>query len=273
MGKEKIPGKRNDNCLYFDISTQERDAALRFLLSSILKVRKEEGFPSNHYVYDEDVNVYLAHLLFAVSLPEYHDMASPYLSDESSEILDWVRATDDKTIRYFIFKVNADHLLIHTSIFGDVMMKSKGRFFQRSDRYYQELARLYYDQAGASHKRIYRKTTGVGDVLEKISRYYPFYQDMLKHVRRDYFSFVGGFRDQGFQQFLSEMKDYERKITAQSQTDHFLDLYGAWMKSPRSSNLREAVIKAARELAEIDPEFHFELSDSMDGREGGNDSL
>lgn len=269
MGKDKNQGNGKDNCLYFDISSQERDSALRFLLSSILKVRKEEGFPSNHFVFDEDVNVYLAHLLFAVSLPEYHDMASPYLSEESSEILDWVRATDDKTIRYFIFKVNADHLLIHTAIFGDLAMKSKGRFFQRSARYYQELARLYYDQAAAYHKRIYRKTTGVGDVLEKISRYFPFYQGMLKHLRRDYFSFVGSFRDQGFQQFLSEMKDFERKMKAQTQTDRFLDLYGAWMRSPRSSKIREELIKAARELAAVDPQFHFKLAETEDGREGG----
>ncbi len=269
MGKGKNP-KNNDNCLYFDISSQERDAALNFLLSVLLRVRKEEGFPSNHFVFDEDVNVYLAHLLFAISLPEYHDMAAPYISNESSEILDWVRATDDKTIRYFIFKVNADRLLIHTAIFDDIHARGKGRFFQRSPRYYQELARLYYDQAAAYHKRIYRKTTGVGEVLEKISKYYPFYQAMLKRVRRDYFSFVGSFRDQGFQHFLNEMRDYERKAKAQSQTDYFLDLYGAWMRSP-TGRLREALIKAARELEQIDPEFHFELTESR-LRRGGEEA-
>lgn len=253
--------KQNDNCLYFDISSQERDAALNFLLTTLLRVRKDEGFPSNHFVFDEDVNVYLAHLLFAISLPEYHDMAAPYISDESSEILDWVRATDDKTIRYFIFKVNADRLLVHTAIFDDIQAKHRGRFFQRSARYYQELARLYYDQAAAYHKRIYRKTTGVGEVLEKIAKYYPFYQAILKRIRRDYFSFVGSFRDQGFQHFLTEMRDYERKTKAQSQTDIFLDLYGQWMRSP-NLKLREELLKAARELEAIDPAFHFEFQEN-----------
>jgi len=260
MGKGKNP-KNTDNCLYFDISTQERDTALNFMLSSLLKVRKEEGFPSNHFVFDEDVNVYLSHLLFAVSLPEYHDMVAPYISNESSEILDWVRATEDKTIRYFIFKVNADRLLIHTAIFDDVHARGKGKFFQRSPRYYQELARLYYDQAAVYHKRIYRKSTGVGEVLEKISKYYTFYQAMLCRVRRDYFSFVGSFRDQSFQHFLTELRDYERKTMAQSQADHFLDLYGAWMKSP-TGRLREEIVRAARELEQIDPNFHFDFSDS-----------
>src|SRR3990167_4322642 len=95
--------KLRENCLYFDISKQERDSAIRYLLGSILKSREESHFPSNYYTFDEDVNVYLAHLLFAVSLPEYHEMAAPYLSLDTSDVLNWVRATEDRTLRYFIF--------------------------------------------------------------------------------------------------------------------------------------------------------------------------
>ena len=256
MGKGKNP-KNNDNCLYFDISSQERDAALNFLLSVLLRVRKEEGFPSNHFVFDEDVNVYLAHLLFAISLPEYHDMAAPYISNESSEILDWVRATDDKTIRYFIFKVNADRLLIHTAIFDDIHARGKGRFFQRSPRYYQELARLYYDQAAAYHKRIYRKQTGVGDVLQKIAGYYESYEGLLKRVRKEYFGFVNGFRDQAFRHFVSHLNTYERDVRRKQSMDQFLDFYGRWLadKNPR---WLPPLFEVVKELRLLDPQFEFD---------------
>jgi len=257
MADEKNPKKGQESCLYFDISTQERDSAIRYLLTAILKVREEKGFPSNQHVYDEDVNIYLAHLLFAVALPEYHEMSAPYLSQESSEILDWVRATEDKTIRYFIFKVNADHLLIHSAIFDDLAPKHGRKFFHRSPRYFQELSKLYYDQAAGYHKRIYRKSTGVGEVLEKISKYLPFYQALLKHVRRDYFHFASGFRDKAFQQFLDELKNYEQRFTRQSRTDLFLDLYGAWIKKP-DTRLRQQLLDAARELEALDPTFHFD---------------
>ncbi len=259
MGKEKNEKNgqnNNESCMYFDITSQERDSAIRFLLSAILKVRSEQGFPSNHYVFDEDVNIYLSHLLFAVSLPQYHEMSSPYLSKESSEILDWVRATDDKTIRYFTFKENADHLLIHSTIFDDLTPSHGRQFFHRTPRYYQELARLYYDQAAAYHKRMYRKSTGVGDVLEKISKYLPFYQALLRHVRRDYLHFSNSFRDKEFQQFVNELKRYENTISQQSRADRFLDLYGAWMKTP-NTRLRQELIDAARELEALDPTFHF----------------
>ena len=138
-----------DNCLFFDISRQERDSAIRYLLGAILNCRRESKFPSNYYVFDEDVNVYLAHLLFAVSLPDYHDMAEPYLSMETSNIIQWVKGTEDRTIRYFIFKVNADHILLHTAVFDDLAGDNKQKFFKRSSQHYRELAQLYYDQAAS----------------------------------------------------------------------------------------------------------------------------
>ena len=45
-----------DNCLFFDISKQERESAIRYLLGAILNCRRESNFPSNYYVFDEDVN-------------------------------------------------------------------------------------------------------------------------------------------------------------------------------------------------------------------------
>ena len=79
--------------LYFDVDKQERDSAIRFLLNSILRSRMDMKLDRVIEEVDEDVNVYLAHLLFAIALPEYHELAEPYLSTESSEVLRWVKAT------------------------------------------------------------------------------------------------------------------------------------------------------------------------------------
>ncbi len=248
-----------DSCLYFDITKQERDSAIRYLLGAIIKCRSQEGMPSNMYTFDEDVNVYLAHLLFAVSLPEYHEMASPYLSRESSDILKWVNGTEDHTIRYFIFKVNADHLLIHSAIFDDLVSRSRQKFFKVSRNHYRELAKLYYDQAAAYHKRIYRKKTGVGDVLEKLSHYYEVYQDLLKHVRREYFSFVNGFKDQVFGYFTGEVREYENTLLRKNLMDEFLDLYSSWLET-KAPDLEVKIIDLANQIEKIDPDFHFDFA-------------
>ena len=271
MAKKGEPEKKmSDNCLYFDMTKQERDSAIRYLLGAIIKCRTEEQIPSNYYTFDEDVNVYLAHLLFAVSLPEYHEMAGPYLSKESSDILNWVNATEDHTIRYFIFKVNADHLLIHTAIFNDLVGGSRQKFFRSSRNHYHELAKLYYDQAAAYHKRIYRKKTGIGDVLGKLSHYYPVYQGLLSHVRREYFNFVNNFKDQVFHYFVQEMNDYENQLNRKTKMDRFLDLYAQWLET-KNPGLEEEIIQVVSELEALDPQFHFDVNQYLHRRGGYND--
>lgn len=260
---------QNENCLYFDISKQERDSAIRYLLETIIKSRNETDFPSNYYTYDEDVNVYLAHLLFAVSLPEYHDMAEPYLSMDTSDILRWVRATEDRTIRYFIFKVNADHLLMHTAIFDSLGNKNLKKIFRRSDRHYQEVAKLYYEQAAAYHKRIYRRKTGVGEVLVKLGTYFECYQNVLVHVRRQYFHFVNSFRDQAFDQFVGEVKRYENDIQIKYKMDRFLELYGKWLQNKNPLYMRE-LQEVARDLRDLDPDFKFDPERENHGFGGGD---
>ena len=249
----------NDSKLYFDITKQERDSAIRYLLGSIIKCRKEHNFPSNYYTFDEDVNVYLAHLLFAVSLPEYHEMAEPYLSLDTSDILRWVRATEDRTIRYFIFKVNADHILVHTAIFDDIAGKQDKKLLRRSQKHFQELAQLYYDQAAQYHQRIYRKQTGVGEVLQKMARYFEAYQNLLKHVRRDYFCFMNSFRDQVFNHFMKEMKGYERETEKKRKLDEFLEVYGRWLNT-REAELEAEIQRRVAELKHLDSEFTFDLT-------------
>ena len=51
--------------MYFDLKKQERDAAVGYLLGNILHARQACNIPSNEKKFDEDVNIYMAHLLFA----------------------------------------------------------------------------------------------------------------------------------------------------------------------------------------------------------------
>lgn len=241
-------------CFYFDIDKQERDTVLRYLLGAILRSRLDLETQRVHDESDEDVNVYLAHLLFAIALPEYHELAEPYLSTESSDVLRWVQATDDRTIRYFIFKVNADHLLVHLSIFEDLETKPRHGIFQRSQKHFAELGRLYYEQAASYHNRIYRKRTGVGDVLEKLSRNFDLYWNLLRTVRRDYFNFVTRFRDQVFDRFMEEFSRYETESTRSERIDRFLDLYGEWIRT-KNPELEKSIRQELERLRQFDPAF------------------
>ncbi len=253
----------NESKLYFDISAKERDSAIRYLLGAIINSRKTVKFPSNSQGFDEDVNVYLAHLLFAVSLPEYHDMADPYLSMDTSDVINWVKSTEDRTIRYFIFKVNADHIMVHTAIFED-LENQKQKFFRKSHKHYRELAQLYYDQAALYHSRIYRKKTGVGEVLEKLSRNFESYQNLLKTVRRDYFSFVTGFRDQAFSHFMTDLTRYQSEVDRQEKMDQLLDLYLEWLKT-KNLETKNRIQNLVERIRLMDRDFQFDVDRERGG--------
>lgn len=240
--------------LYFDIDKNERDTAIRYLLSAILRSRVDSGIDKVIKEFDEDVNIYLAHLLFAVALPEYHELAEPYLSHESNDVLRWVKATEDRTIRYFIFKVNADHLLVHLAVFEDLAKDKWRGALERSEQHFAELGKAYYDQASNYHSRIYRKKTGVGEVLEKLSRNFDIYSDILRLVRRDYLHFVTRFRDQAFDRFVQDLNRFEVESHKHGKMDEFLDLYSAWVKT-KDASLEARIHKVLHELRMIDPGF------------------
>src|SRR3990167_3204181 len=144
----------NKRYLYFDIPKKERESAISYLLTSILKSRELVGMPSNQVEFDEDVNIYLAHLLFAASLPDYQKAIERYLSTNISELTELVERNDDRIVRYFIYKVNADHLLVHLGIFQD--LEAGKHLYGKSNEQYASMGQNYYRQAADYNQRIYR---------------------------------------------------------------------------------------------------------------------
>jgi len=249
--------------LYFSLSSEDRESAIYFLLESILKAKDQTHGLTRTLSFDEDVNIYLAHLLFAVSLPEYHDMADPFLSANTSEVFEWVRETDDPMLRYFIFKVNADHLLVQSTIFNPGPQLAK-RFSVKKDgkeeTNEERLAAIfYYSQAAKCHAGVYDKKTGVGEVLGKIAGQFDVYRHILTGVKEDYFKFIECFREQAFQHFLVKLNDYEKDHLRDIKMEQFLEAYQGWL-STKSPELKNKILHLTQELSRLDPKFCFDVT-------------
>ena len=260
MDSKSVNQKHIDNgFLYFQLNNEERESAVYFLLEAILKARDNDPELGKSNFFDEDVNMYLAHLLFAMSLPEYHDMADPFLSDDPNEVLGWARETEDPTLRYFIYKANADTMLIRSTIFTEKLPEPKRIIFKRRENGPNRLAVIYYDQAARCHRGIFQKKTGVGEVLEKISEQYELYQKLLFRIKDDYFKFVDCFRDQAFRHFFLKLNHYEKQCKKEIVLDQFLEFYQKWMIT-KNPALKKKVLEFVHELSDIDPQFHFDTS-------------
>ncbi len=244
---------------YFDIPKQERDSAIGFLLNALIKSRSACRLPSNQSAFDEDVNIYLAHLLFAASLPDYQGAVQRYLSTNVSEMAELIEKNDDRIIRYFIYKVNADHLMVHLGVFQN--LENEHHAFGKSDQQFSSMAQNYYHQAASYNRRIYRRETAIGSVLEKLAEGFERYKTILRFARKEFFHFANQFHDEPFQKFCEEVTRFERDQKLNDAIDRFLDSYAEWIRT-KGVEERLRLVERAKELEAIDPGFSFPLEEA-----------
>ena len=249
--------KTNISHLYTNISAGDRDSAVRFLLDAIMKEKRKNRFLPEHNGFDDDVNIYLAHLLFVMALPEYRDVSSPYLVDDIEEVLELTRAAEeDPTLQYFVFKVNADNLLVRSAIFNDLKSGESGGPVSKKEE--RELAILYYEQASEHHQKMHQKKSGIGLVLEKIAVDFGYYRKLLRGIRKEYFMLLNHFREQCFEELYTQMNVFENKYLYNKKMDQFLAMYHKWLSDPEDETKRE-ILKLTDDLRRLNPEFQFTL--------------
>lgn len=244
---------------YFDLEKHEREAIVSYLLRVLLHAREVYHFPTNEKVYDEDVNVYLAHLLFASALADYQELVHRYLSLNSSDLMCAVDKNEDKVVRYFIYKVNADYLLVHLSVFHD-LVPPPAPSFKKPECQWVEIGQSYYDHASHYNHQIYRKQTAVGDVLEKLSHHFEDYKKILEVVSNEFFHFIKKMES-------LELRDESRNdqlaglihaLDLEQKRNEFLDLYGEYLKT-KSTQLVAPLGRLSDEIKALDPTFGFRL--------------
>jgi len=249
-------GASEKGYLYFDIPKQQRDSAIAYLLDVLLKSRATCNMESNKDdLFDEDVNIYLAHLLFAASLPDYQEAVSRYVSKNVSEMNDLVDKNNDRIVRYFIYKVNADHLMVHMGVFQG--LENARNPYAKSPEQFSSLARDYYQNAAQHNRRIYRRRTAIGSVLEKLSHHFDRYLMILQIARKDFFHFSNRFNDKEFSKFCRDFGHYEQEEKVNDVRDRFLDAYAKWLET-KDADLRLRLIDKAKKLKEVDPDFEFD---------------
>ena len=246
--------------LYFDLEKHDRDTVVGYLLNTLLRARAACKIVSNgNGFFDEDVNIYLAHLLLASALPDYQELTQRYLALNSSELIEAVDQSQDKVLRYFIYKVNADYLLVHLGIFHD-LATSIVHPFRKPERSYIEMAQSYYNQASQCNQLIYRKHTAVGDVLEKLAHRFEDYKRILEVIREDFFRLLETVNSEepkvgnDSEKLVRAVRVFERE----RKLNAFLDMYGVWLAT-KSIELLPKLKRLAEEIKLLDPEFEFPI--------------
>ena len=246
---------------YVDLKETSRDLqpTYHFMINCLLYSRMETGLVSNQEFYDEDVNVYLAHLLHSFINPEYVEQSKRFLSKYDTDVFRRLSTSSDARLKYMIYKTNADFLLISIGIFDNPGGTGAARAkLQPSEEAYIGRGKTYYHFAFSYAQQVHRKNQGVSEVLEKLSVGFEKYIRILSHMRGEYMDLLTRF-SQG------EVYHLERSVDEASQQellrlkqDELLELYTAWQSTPNTET-EQHLERVVGEIRQLNPDFRFQL--------------
>ncbi len=246
---------------YVDLkeTSRELQPTYYFMINCLLYSRMETGLVSNQDFYDEDVNVYLAHLLHSFINPEYVDQSKRFLSKYDTDVFRRLASSSDARLKYLIYKTNADFLLVSIGIFDNPMAAGGGRSkIAPSEEAYIGRGKTYYHFAYSYSQQMHRKNQGVSEVLEKLSVGFEKYLRILSHMRGEYLDLMKRLSKGEVYHLERSVNEASTQELLRVKQDELLELYSAWKKAP-SPETEESLERVVGEIRQINPSFKIEL--------------
>src|SRR2546425_5400367 len=245
---------------YVDLKESGRNVqpTYYFMINCLLYSRMETGLVSNQDFYDEDVNVYLAHLLHSFVNPEYVEQSRRFLSKYDTDVFRRLSQSTDARLKYLIYKTNADFLLVSIGIFDNPAAATSSRRVQPAEEAYIGRGKTYYHFAYSYSQQMHRRNEGVSEVLEKLSVGFEKYIRILSHMRGEYLDLVKRLSNGEVYHLERSIDEHSQQELLRVKQDELLELFSAWKKAP-TDETKESLERVVSEIRQINPSFRFEL--------------
>lgn len=246
---------------YVDLKDSSRDLqpTYYFMINCLLYSRMETGLVSNQECYDEDVNVYLAHLLHSFINPEYVEQSKRFLSRYDSDVFRRLSNSTDARLKYQIYKTNADFLLVSIGVFDNPAIAGAMRTRQQpSEEAYIGRGKTYYHFAYTYSQQMHRKNAGVSEVLEKLSTGFEKYLRILSHMRGEYLDLMKRLSNGEVYHLERSIDEHQQQELLRVKQDELLELYSVWRET-KSAECEENLERVVGEIRQLNPGFKFEL--------------
>lgn len=244
---------------YIDLKENTRDLqpTYYFMINCLLYSRMETGLVSNQDFYDEDVNVYLAHLLHSFVNPEYVEQSRKFLSKYDTDVFRRLANSTDARLKYLIYKTNADFLLVSIGIFDNPAAGIASRK-QPTEEAYIGRGKTYYHFAYSYSQQMHRRNQGVSEVLEKLSVGFEKYIRILSHMRGEYLDLVKRLSNGEVYHLERSVNEHSQQELLRVKQDELLELYSAWKTEPTPERVK-SLERIVEEIQQLNPEFKFQL--------------
>lgn len=259
---------------YMELPRGDRDLrpTYLFMMKCLLYSRMETGLVSNQDGYDEDVNVYIAHLLNSFIHPDFIDGARPYLSKYDTEVFHRLSRSKDARLKYMLYKTNADFLLVSLGIFDNpegtladgvpsAAATPERLRWKPSEEACVGRGRTYYRFAYSYSQQLHGRNRAITDVLEKLSQGFDKYLRILAHMRGEYLDLLKKLSRGEVYHLERVVNESQRQEALRAKQDQILDLYLEW-KRTQDSTVRAQMEALLAEIRELDPGFRFEIPGS-----------
>ena len=245
---------------YVDLkdTSRELQPTYYFMVNCLLYSRMETGLVSNQDFYDEDVNVYLAHLLHSFINPDYVEQSRRFLSKYDTDVFRRLAQSTDARLKYQIYKTNADFLLVSIGIFDNPGLPAGQKKLQPSEETYIGRGKTYYHFAYTYAQQMHRKNAGVSEVLEKLSVGFDKYLRILSHMRGEYLDLMKRMSQGEVYHLERSVDEAHQQEVLRNKQDELLELYSAWKTRPTDETVA-SLERVVGEIRQINPEFKFTL--------------
>ncbi len=240
-------------------SRRELLPSYHFTIHCLLYSRIESGLSSSPEGYDEDVDVYLAHLLHAFINPDYAEQSKRFLSRYDVDVFRRLGASSDARVKYRIHKTDSDFLLVSVGTFDNPRLGGAlPARMQPTEEAYVGRGKTYYHFSYTHTRPMHRKNEGVGDVLEKLSVAFDRYLKILSHMRGEPLDLAKRLARGEVYQLERTANEAAMQQLLRTKQDELLEVFSAWKARPDPA-LAESLERIVNEIRQINPDFHFEL--------------
>jgi hypothetical protein len=259
----------NSQSLFTDITEESRNVrpSHYFMMRSLLHSRVTTGEVPEVESGEEDIEVYLAHLLRSFNDPEHLEGARLHLHRYDQEALGRLSRSTDARLKYTIHKTATDFLLVSVGIFdnpGQSLMQKlhAGPAARRAQEPSEEtgISRgpTHYRFAYQYSQLVPRRQPALSEVMDKLSRGFDRYTRILAHLRSEYVDIVEQLSRGEIYHLERTVNAEERREKLLKRQDDFLDAYADWRRTGRDP-ARTRLEEAIQGLQSLDPEFKFDI--------------
>lgn len=237
---------------YFDLKTHEQETLFFFMLNAFLCSRLDTARDSDG---DEEVNVYMAHLLLSLVDGRFYTEHTEVLGSTPAEVFAKAEEEDTPRHKLQVYRANADHRLVSFGLFsGSGERQSLYRQTLANPAAYLDEAQQYYHWAALFGHRLPARYRGLALALAKIAAHFETYCAVLAHLSASYLQLMPRLSSGELFHLEREAHQAAQPYIREEALNRLLDAYNEWQTQGAPESRQRFQEECAR-YQQVDPAF------------------